>query len=177
MWVPPGVIQEKQGQHLQFSGSLGLELVSESLIHSWRWLYYNRSLLPLYHQSALCQEMTLQSKIKFSCYFFKLKLNPLNPGSDYSRFYVIYTCYWIYYKLNESQIVITSSIQEVVKVLCQDYKAQLLNHSIISIEPIIGQFPTGLDSGVQVAMPINDHIYLLMKFPWPGQCKRVTLDW
>ena len=40
------------------------------------------------------------------------------------------------YKLNESKEVITSSIQEVVKVSCQDYKDQLLNHTIIPIEPI-----------------------------------------
>ena len=33
--------------------------------------------------------------------------------------HVIYTGYWIYFKLNESQEVIPSSIQEVVKVLYQ----------------------------------------------------------
>ena len=64
-------------------------------------------------------------------------VNPVGPGSDYSRFNVIYTCYWIYYKLNESQKVFTLSIQEVVKVLCQDYKDQLLTQSVVTIDQSI----------------------------------------
>ena len=102
---------------------------------------------------------------------------PLGPGSNFSRVHVVYTCYWIHYKLKwipESHHQLNSRGCKCIMPRLQRPTIEPYNKPYWTINR---QFTTWLGRGVQVAKPFNYHNYLLMKFPWPGQCKRVTLDW
>ena len=73
--------------------------------------------------SSVCVNRSLCNQVLLTLWAMEV-----GHGSDFSRFNVISTCYWINYKLNESQKVNTKSIQEVVKYYTKITKT---NHSTI----------------------------------------------
>ena len=109
-------------------------------------------------------------------------INPLGPGSTYGHLHIISLQNLLQVKwIPESHPQLNSRGCKSIMPSLQTPTIEPFNNpywqAIVTIEPINSQFTTWLGWRVQVVIPFNYHDYLLVKFHWPGQFKRVTLDW